>query len=301
MRRTNWAAVIAIGVLLLPFFAGALWAIVVSDPGAKVQRVTMMVNQTAQITTLTDQLTELREQLDHAKESTMGQIQPLTEPFTVLASATTGLVSDTMAWRNDFQGIPGQLAGAVHNMGSSGTSMTTTWRTLLQNADNVGEADFAQLGGGQTPDVEDRLRESWGRSRAGTDQKIVFSHALADAVAELTKALKEAQDSYDKVKNQSNLSNTALKQAQVTADVTQGNLDVARAQMDAFRSLKEAAEEVAAEHQRRQLNDAWMTAQQAANTGLQQRLSAIAASADEARKGLHLGVHSAFGSSYPIQ
>ena len=297
----TWIAWSLLSVLLLPLFIGAAAGIVVSDVGAKAQRVTMMASQATQITTLTDQLTEMREQLDHAKDSTLGQIQPLTEPFTSLASATTGLVADTMVWRNDFQGIPGQLAGALQNMGSSGTSMTATWRTLLQNADNVAEADFAQLGGGQTPDVESRLRESWVRAREGTDQKIVFSHALADAVAELTKALKGAKDSYDTVKNQSNLSNTALKQAQVTADVTGGNLDVARAQLDAFRSLKEAAEVVAAEHQRRQLNDAWMSDQQDAQNELQTRLSAIAADEDALRRGMQMTVHPAFGSSYPVQ
>lgn len=277
-----------LSILLLPLFVGATWAIIPSvDPVAKVQRIAMMANQIRQITaaatqisTLTNQLSELKAQFQHIKESTLGQVQALTQPFTQLASAGTGIVSDAMSWKSQFSGVPGQLANAVTQMGSSGTSLTNTWSTLLQQADTTSVGDITTLFSDQTSDLADRGRDSWEKSRERADQDVVLNQALADATAELAKSLKAAKDALDGLKNQTNVSNTALAQAQLSGSLTQGNLAVAQAQAAVYKANKEAAQALQDERYRRQMIGTWTTAQQNAQTALQARLTAIAADGD---------------------
>ena len=280
MRIRHWIAWVTISALLLPLFVGAAVAIVVTDPGATAQRVTIMANQVTQATTLTEQLTEMRSQLDHMREAARGEIEALTAPFTELASETTGLVSDGMAWKSQFSGVPGQLANAVTQMGNSGTSLTNTWSTLLQQADVVTEADITALYSNQTSDLSTRGRDSWEKSRERADLDLVLNQALADAAAELAKSLKDAKDALDGLRNQTNVSNTALAQAQLSGSLTQGNLAVAQAQAAAYEANKEAVQALQDEHYRRQMIGAWTTAQQNAQTALQARLTAIAADGD---------------------
>ena len=194
MRLRHWIAWSFLAVLLLPLFAGSATAFVFTDLVAKVQRVIMMTNQVGQLTTLTQQLTEMKNQVQHLKDSAMGQIQALTQPFTQLSSTATGLVSDGMGWKNQFSGVPGQLATAVADMGSSGTSLTGTWSNWLQQADTVAEADIVSLYTHQPPELSQRAADGWRNNRERADKGIVLDHAVSDAVAELTAALNEAKD-----------------------------------------------------------------------------------------------------------
>ena len=296
MRK--WLARTSTTVLILPLFVGAAAAFVVFDPTAKVQRLVIMANQltqttnqVSQITTMVNQLTQLKDQFQHIKDATMGQIQALSKPFTQLASAGTGLVSDGMSWKNQFSGVPGQLATAVSDMGSSGTSLTGTWSGWLQQADTVAVGDITNLFSDQTPDLSDRGRESWEQSRERAEKTVIMNQALADSAAELAKALKEAKDALEGLQNQTNVSDTALAQAQLSGAVTTGNLDVAQAQMAAYKAAKEATQELEDERYRRDMIGVWTTAQQNAQTALQSRLTAIAADGEAWQQRTLLRVH----------
>lgn len=299
MRIKQWIAWVTISALLLPLFVGATWAIIPSvDPVAKVQRIAMMANQVrqitaaaTQITTLTNQLNELKAQFQHIQDATLGQVQALTQPFTQLASAGTGIVSDAMSWKSQFSGVPGQLANAVTQMGSSGTSLTTTWSSLLQQADTTSVGDITTLFSDQTPELSDWGRDSWEKSRERADNSVVMNQALADAAAELAKALKEAKDALEDLKNQSNVSNTALAQAQLAGALTNGSLAVAKAQADSYKAAKEATEALEDERYRRDMIGTWTTAQQNAQTALQARLTAIAGDQDGMRERMRFRVH----------
>lgn len=288
-----------ISVLLVPLFVGSVWAIIPSvDPVAKAQRIIMMANQVRQITaaatqlaTLTEQLTELKAQYQHIQDATMGQVQALTQPFTQLASQGTGLVSDGMSWKSQFSGVPAQLADAVSDMGSSGTSLTATWSGWLQQADTVSAGDIDNLFSGQAPDLAARGRESWERSRERADKTVVMNKALADAAALLAEALKEAKAASEDRKNQTNMSNTALAQAQLSESLTQGNLGVAQAQTAVYKAAKEAAQELEDERYRRRMIDDWTTAQQNAQTELRARLAAIDADRDAMRERMRFRIH----------
>ena len=288
----------ALSALLLPLFVGAAAGLVVTDPAAKVQRVTIMANQVTQATTLTEQLTEMRSQLDHMREAARGEIEALTAPFTELASQGTGLVSDAMSWKSQFSGVPGQLANAVADMGNSGTSLTTTWSGWLQQADVVSEADITALYTNLSPILSQDAAEGWRKSRQRADNKIVMNQALADAAAELAKSLKDAQQSLDSLKNQTNMSNTALAQAQLSGSLTQGNLATAMAQVQAYKAVLESTEAFQKEQQRRDRLSDWADAQRAAQQNLQSRNTAIRSQAGAMRESLRIGVNPYYGSSY---
>lgn len=295
-----------LSALLLPLFVGATWAIIPSvDPVAKVQRIAMMANQVRQITaaatqisTLTNQLNELKSQFQHIKDATMGQVQALTTPFTQLASQGTGLVSDAMSWKNQFSGMPGQLANAVTQMGSSGTSITGTWSTLLQQADAVSEADITALYANSPSTLSQKAAEGWRKNRERADNTVVMNNTVADAAAELAEALKEAQAAIDDLKNQTNMSNTALAQAQLSGSLTQGNIATAMAQLQAYEAALKSTEAFQQEQRRREQLRAWADAQRAAQQNLQTRNAAIRAQRDELREGLRLRVHSYSGQTY---
>ena len=64
---------------------------------------------------------------------------------------------------------------------------------------------------------------------------------MADAAAALTKMLKDAQGSFDTLRNQTNKSVTAMVQAQVTALAAQGETLAAMARLQAWQAARETA------------------------------------------------------------
>lgn len=298
-----------LSVLLLPLFVASAWAIIPSvDPVAKAQRIIMMANQVKQITqavstvtTLTNQLTELKAQFQHIKDATLGEVQALTQPFTQLASAGTGIVSDGMSWKSQFSGVPGQLANAVTQMASSGSSITGTWSTLLQQADAVSEADITSLYTNLPPTLSQEAAEGWRKNRERADNTVVMNNTVADAAAELAEALKEAKDAIEDLKNQTNMSNTALAQAHLAGSLTSGSLAVAKAQLQAYEAALKSTEAFQQEQRRRDQLSAWADAQRAAQQNLQTRNAAIRAQSAAMREGLRLDVNPYYGYSYTGQ
>jgi len=254
-------------------------------------QITQITHSVSQLATLTEQLTELKAQYQHIKDASMGQVQALTQPFTQLASQGTGLVSDDMSWKSQFSGVPGQLANAVTQMGSSGTSLTNTWSALLQQADTVAEADIVQLYINQPAALSQAAAEGWRKNRQRADNKMVMTKALADAAAELAKSLKDAKNAIQDLRNQTNLSDTALAQGQLSGSLTHGNLATAIAQLQAYKAGLEATEAFQKEERRRERLSDWAAAQQAAQQNLQTRNSAIQSQSAALRDGLRLRVH----------
>ena len=106
MKIRSWLA-----LLLAPVFtaSAALAFFPTTDPTAISQRIIMMANQVtmignqmAQLTSMSNQLGKLTEQFEHIKESTLGQVGAITQPFTDLASIPSNLVSTGMVWKSDF-------------------------------------------------------------------------------------------------------------------------------------------------------------------------------------------------------
>ena len=285
-------------LLFLPLFAASSAHAIfgIPDVAALAQRVTIIANQAVQITnqvaqlaTMNGQLTKLTEQFTHIKESTLGQVGAITQPFTSLASVPGQLIGTGMAWKSDFSGTAGDLANAVEQL-SSGTSITQAMRTRLQAADKTSEQDVLTAYSSFPVGLATKAAENYRTQREQGEQSMVLNYAVSDAAAEASLAIKSALDSYNVLRNNANKSDTALAQAQVAGLVTQGQLTAAMAQLQAFQAAQESAEELEAEARRRERLAAQLADRQQGQVIFQERLAGIASRSDGG-ESLKLQVH----------
>ena len=263
-----------------------------------IQRATIIVNQLTQIrhqlTSIrkyTDQLTELRNQFEHMKEATLGQIGALRDSFSDLFSPPARRVSDRIDWAGEFRGEARRIVEDVRQMGRSGRSLRETWQTALRDADRLTEGDLVRLLADHPPDVIARSVDDFERQRERADKQLVMDHALADSAAHLSDAVNTAQDSLEKLRNDSNRSQTALGQKQLTAGATQGELLAGIAQLLAHQAARATAERYEDEIARRNREADWVEEMQRARTSFAAHRAAIAASGASFRDGMFFTFH----------
>ena len=286
--------VIALSVILVVAPASA---IPVTDPAAIAQRITMMANQVSiitnqltQIQQFSDKLTEMRDQVQHLKEKALGAYHSLTSPFTSLIAAKTELVGTGMSWAGEFQGTAGQLADAYKEL-SDGISVRNGWDGLLQTADTVTETDLVDIFANLPASVGSRAGELFRQQRESADRRRVLDHALADASSTLIESLKEAQDALDRVRNQTEKSDTALAQASITAIAAQGELTAALAQLQAYQSAREAGASYEQELARRQELERWAAVLRQSEQDFQEARNEIAALPDTGGREVQFTIH----------
>ena len=286
--------VIALSVVLV---AAPASAIPVTDPAAIAQRITMMANQVSIITNQLTQiqqfsakLTEMRDQVSHLKEKALGAYHSLTSPFTSLISARTELVGTGMSWVSEFQGTAAQLADTYKDL-SDGVSVRGGWDGLLQTADTVTETDLVDIFVNLPAGVGSRAGDLFRQQRESADRRRVLDHALADASSTLIESLKEAQDALDRVRNQTEKSDTALAQANITAIATQAELMAALAQLQAYRSAREAGASYERELARRQELERWAAVLRQSEQDFQQAQNEIAALPDTGGREVQFTIH----------
>jgi len=283
-KRNGVVALSVVLVLaLIPVPAYAPFSV---DPIAKLQRIIMMTNQVTVITNqltqiqqFTQKLSEMREQVAHLKEKALGAYHSLTSPFTSLISAKTELVGTGMSWIGDFQGTANQLANTYKEL-SDGVSVRGGWDGLLQTADTVTETDLVDIFADLPTAVGTRAGDNFRQQREAADRRRVLDHALADASSTLMESLKSAQDALDRVRNQTEKSDTALAQANITAIATQAELMAALAQLQAYRSAREAGASYERELARRQELERWTAVLRQSELDFQDRLAEIQALPD---------------------
>ena len=288
-----------IGVIVLSvvLVAAPAAAIPVTDPAAIVQRITMMTNQISiitnqltQIQQFSDKLTEMRDQVQHLKNKGMGAYHALTSPFTSLISAKNELVGTGMSWAGQFQGTAGELANTYKEL-SDGVSVRGGWDGLLQTADTVTETDLVDIFANLPAEVGSRAGDRFRRQRESADRRRVLDHALADSAAELIESLKATQESLDKVRNQTERSDTALAQANITAIATQGELMAALAQLQAYQSAREAGASYERELARRQELERWTAVLRQSEQDFQEARNEIAALPDTGGREVQFTIH----------
>ena len=293
MKIRSWLA-----LLLLPVFAASTAHAIfgIPDVAALAQRVTIIANQAVQITnqvaqlaTMNGQLTKLTEQFTHIKESTLGEIGAITQPFTDLASIPGQLVGTGMAWKSDFSGTAGELANAVEQL-SDGTSITDAMRPRLQAADTTTEADILMAYADFPAELATKAAENYRINRERGEQSMVLNYAVSDAASEATSAIKSALDSYDGLRNNANKSDIALAQSQVARMVTQGQLTAAIGQLQAYQAAQAAAEELETERRRRELVARQLADRQQGQIIFSERLAGISSRSDGGAS-LRMGVH----------
>ena len=263
---------------------------------AGIQRAQMIINQGVQIyeaqiakLTMDTQLTELTDQFSHLKDQALGSVGALTDPFTDLASVPTQFLGAGLSWKSDFTGVAAELVSSVEQMGETGKSFTQSWRGRLTAADTVTESDILTLYGDYRPEIAAQAASGYLAAREEGDKRLVLDHAMSDAAANLMVAARDAVESYEGLRNNTNTSNTALAQSQVAGTVTQGNLTAAMAQLMAFQAAKEAAEDYEREIARREALARWIETQRRAEITFAAQQAGLDARRDSMRKGCSFG------------
>ena len=271
---------------------------------AGIQRYQIIANQITQIykdtmakITFDGQLTEMIGQAAHLKEQALGTIGALTDPFTELASVPTKFIGLGLSWKNDFTGIPRGIASSVENMGESGKSFRESWEQRLADADTVSETDILNLFQDSTPEGAERASRAYLAAREGSDKRLVLDHATSTVATNLIVAAKDAVDSYERLRDNLNTSNTALAQSQVTGAVTQGHLTAAMAQLMAYQAAKEAAEGYEREITRREALAARVRNQERADLTYNAHLDGIVASRARIRDGMLFSIPALYGGT----
>ena len=221
----------------------------------------------------------------------------LTDPFTKLASVPTRFIGLGLSWKNDFTGIPRGIASSVENMGESGKSFRESWEQRLTDADTVSETDILNLFQDSSPEGAERASRAYLAAREGSDNRLVLDHATSTVATNLIVAAKDAVDSYERLRENINTSNTALAQSQVTGAVTQGHLTAAMAQLMAFQAAKEAAEGYESEITRREALAARVRKQQRADLTYNAHLAGIVASRARIRDGMLFSIPPLYGGT----
>ena len=212
---------------------------------------TQISNQVQALTRMTRHINQLTGQFEHLKQSALGQIGAIASPITELIAVPTDLLHTARDWHSDFTGPVADMVTAVTAL-SGGTSFSESWRDVLQQADTVSAADIRniyQVG----PHAADAAAATFERQRDYADRSVVLSHARADAAASLAATAAEVQDKIDTVAGENNVSDTALQQAVLAGNLSQGQLLAAMAQMEAWDASAAAAEAYNAELMRREI------------------------------------------------
>ena len=260
----------------------------IPDVAALAQRVTIIANQGIQIghavtglARLNEQVTKIREQYDHLRQQALGEIGALTSPLTELAALPGQLVADGLAWRSDFTDpTTTGLIDALDLLSTSGTPLTDYWRDRINAAPDVTEADVLAEYDTLPVSLADRAAENYRRQRNHGEQRTALSHTVNTAASDATATVLSARDSYAALRGQTNTSGTALGQAQVAGLITSGEVSAALLQLQAFEASQRAAEQLAAEQRRRELEAARVATQRAARALHERRLAGIEARRD---------------------
>ena len=286
MKKMILWTIVLMTPLLWTTTAHALFG--VPDFAALAQRVTIIANQgvqiahsVTQISRITEQMTEIKNQYDHLKNEALGHVGALTTPFTTLAALPGSVVSDGLAWRTDYTGTDTEgMIDAFELFSSSGTSLTDYWRTRLANAPVVTEADVIADYSTLPVTLADRAAANYRRHRTRGEQLTAESQLMNTAASSASTTVQLARASYAVLRGQTELSGTALQQAQVTGTITAGEVNASLLQLQAHEAARRAAEELAAEERRREREAARLDALRTARADHARRVAGIASRRD---------------------
>ena len=264
---------------------------------AGIQRALMIGNQITQISndiiakvTFDGQLTQMIDQAAHLKEQALGTVGALTDPFTELASMPTKFIGLGLSWKNEFSGIPRGIASNIEHMGETGKSFRESWADRLTASDTVSESDILNLFQGSRPETSARASRSYLAAREASDNRLVLDHSTSEVATNLIVAAKDAVDSYEKLRDNTNVSNTALAQSQITGAVTQGHLTASMAQLMAFQAAKEAAEGYEDEIERREALATRVAAKQDSKRLYDAHIAGLEANRQSFRDGMNFPI-----------
>ena len=207
----------------------------------------------------------------------------------------TTFIGVGLSWKNDFTGIAQGVASSVENMGETGKSFRESWSQRLSDADTVTESDILSLYADYRPEIGAKAANRFLAAREKSDKQLVLSHTMSDTASNLMIAAKDAVESYKGLRDNTNISNTALAQSQIAGAVTQGNLTAAMTQLMAFETAKNAAEDYEREIARRQELTQWVAARQQAQITFNAQQAGLNDRRDSMREGVLFRIHPLYG------
>ena len=248
---------------------------------------TQISNQVRALTRMDSHIAQLTGQFEHLKESALGQIGAIADPIADLIAVPTDLLNTARDWHSDFTGQASSLIDALAEL-DDGTSLSESWRDVLQEADTVTEADIRNIYQSNS-NAADAAVATFERQRDHADRSVVLAHARADAAASLAATAAEVQGKIDTVAGENNVSDTALQQAILAGNLSQGQLLAALAQMEAWDASAAAAEAYNAEIVRREIEARRLADRAALEAQWAQEQAALALGASERIESMYGG------------
>ena len=274
---------IAIGALIGAVQSGtaqdtAAYLVMIANQGTQIS------NQVQALMRMDTHITQLTGQFEHLRNSALGQIGAIADPIADLVAVPTDLLNTARDWHADFTGEAGSLIDALTELGN-GTSLSESWRDVLETADTVTAADIRNVYQSGADDVV----RTFERRRNYADRSVVLAHARADAAASLAATAVETQEKIDTVAGENNVSDTALQQAILAGNLSQGQLTTALAQMEAIEASAAAAAAYNAEVARREAEARRLADRAALEAQWAEERATIAAAADQRIQSMYGG------------
>ena len=260
-----------------------------SGPAIIANQLTQIAQAVTMIGQLRSSSSRLQQQLTQLRQEALGQIGQLTQSIQQLAGDPARLIDGTVPWTGDFLNPETiQLAGVITDLKDAGAnSLTTHWRTALANADQIGETDVLGL----FPDHPDSGRaaaDALELQRDRIEQQMAADYAAFDAAETLTELIAGAQTSLEDLRAQTNLSGTALQQAQMAGQLTGAEIQVAAAQLAGYNAVRDTLHRQRREVERRRYLTRWTDAELDVASRLAAHTTTLAANAADLEAGLLL-------------
>ena len=245
-----------------------------------------------QITQIGHQVTlqgKLDDEIDQLRREALGQIGQLTQTIQQLAGDPADLIDGAVPWSGDFLNPETvQLAGVLTDLNDAGANtLTTHWRTALANADQVGEADVLGLFPDH-PANGQAAAEALRIQRDRIEQQTAADYAAFEAAEALTEFIAGAQTNLAGLRAQTNLSGTALQQAQMAGQLTSAEIQVAVAQLAGYSAVRDTLHRQRREVERRRYLTRWTDAELDVATRLAAHADTVSANAADLESGLLL-------------
>lgn len=260
-----------------------------SGPAIIANQLTQIAQAVTMISHLNSTSDRLQQQLAQLREEALGQIGQLTQSIQQLSGDPAKLIDGTVPWTGDFLNPETiQLAGIITDLKDAGTNtLTTHWRTALANADQIGEADMLGLFPGY-PESGQAAAEALELQRDRIEQQMAADYAAFDAAETLTELIADAQTSLEDLRGQTNLSGTALQQAQMAGQLTGAEIQVAVAQLVSYNTVRDTLHRQRREVERRRYLSRWTDAELDVASRLAAHTATLTANAADLESGLLL-------------
>ncbi|MCY3747056.1 MAG: hypothetical protein OXH05_12580 [Acidobacteria bacterium] len=286
----RWGLVVLlVPALILVGTAPAPAIIDLSGPAIIANQITQIGQAVTMIAHLNSTSSRLQQQLTQLREEALGQIGALTQSIQQLAGDPAKLVDGTVPWTGDFLNPETiQLAGVITELKDAGANtLTTHWRTALANADQVGETDVLGLFPDH-PDSGQAAADALELQRDRVEQQMAADYAAFDAAETLTELIAGAQTSLEDLRGQTNLSGTALQQAQMAGQLTGAEIQVAVAQVVGYNAVRDTLHRQRREVERRRYLSRWTDAEIDVASRLAAHTATLTANAAALETGLLL-------------